>query len=127
MQKKTPYGTLSSKDAVRSFYMQVTFSKEAIEQLTPKLHDNKDRLLKLKYDTDGCGCVMSGVTAMWLVEKEDQGDVKLDTNLVPLLVEKTKMVFLDEQLTISYNETANSFMLKSPSQILNPRMSLLVK
>ena len=70
---------------------------------------------------------MSGVTAMWLVEKEDHGDVKLDTNLVPLLVEKNKMVFLDEQLTVSYNETANSFMLKSPSQILNPRMSLLVK
>ncbi|PMC39782.1 heme biosynthesis protein HemY [Bacillus sp. UMB0899] len=107
--------------------MQVTFSKEAIEQLTPKLNDNKDRQLKLKYDTDGCGCVMSGVTALWLVEQEDQGDVKLDTNLVPLLVEKTKMVFLDEQLTITYNEAAKSFMLKSPSQILNPRMSILLK
>lgn len=107
--------------------MEVTFTKEAIEQLTPKLNDNKNLLLKLKYDTDGCGCVMSGVTALWLVKEADQGDVKLDTNLVPLLVEKTKMVFLDEHLTISYNETANSFMLKSPSQILNPRMSILVK
>ncbi len=127
MQKKALYGTLGSKEAVRSFFMQVTFSKEAIEQLTPKLNDNKDRQLKLKYDTDGCGCVMSGVTALWLVEQEDQGDVKLDTNLVPLLVEKTKMVFLDEQLTITYNEAAKSFMLKSPSQILNPRMSILLK
>lgn len=107
--------------------MQVTFTKEAIEQLTPKLNENSERLLKLKYDTEGCGCVMSGVTALWLVEELDQGDIKLNTNHVPLLVEKTKMVFLDEELTISYNETAKSFMLKSPSQILNPRMSLLVK
>lgn len=107
--------------------MEVTFTKEAIEQLTPKLNENDERLLKLKYDTDGCGCVMSGVTALWLVEEQDQGDIKLETNHVPLLVEKTKMVFLDEQLTISYNEAAKSFMLKSPSQILNPRMSLLVR
>lgn len=107
--------------------MQLTFTKEAIEQLTPKLQENKNRVLKLKYDTEGCGCVMSGVTALWLVKEQDADDVKLETNEVPLFVEKTKMVFLDEKLTISFNKTANCYMLKSPSQILNPRMSLLVK
>lgn len=107
--------------------MQVLFTKEAIEQLAPKLKENQNRVLKLKYDTEGCGCVMSGVTALWLVEEQDEGDVKLETNDVSLFIEKTKMVFLDDQLTISYNSIVNCFMLKSPSQILNPRMSLLVK
>jgi uncharacterized protein YqkB len=107
--------------------MQVTFTKEAIEQITPKLVANKNRVLKLKYDTEGCGCVMSGVTVLWLVKESEEDDVKLETNAVPLFVEKTKMVFLEEQLTISFNQSANCFMLKSPSQILNPRMSLLVK
>jgi uncharacterized protein YqkB len=107
--------------------MQVMFTKEAIEQIAPKLEENNNRILKLKYDTDGCGCVMSGVTALWLVDEQDKDDVELETNDVPLFVEKTKMVFLDDQLTISFNQTANCFMLKSPSQILNPRMSLLVK
>jgi uncharacterized protein YqkB len=107
--------------------MQVTFTKEAIEQITPKLVANKNRVLKLKYDTEGCGCVMSGVTVLWLVKEPEEDDVKLETNAVPLFVEKTKMVFLEEQLTISFNQSANCFMLKSPSQILNPRMSLLVK
>jgi uncharacterized protein YqkB len=107
--------------------MQVTFTKEAIEKLTPKLEANKNRVLKLKYDTEGCGCVMSGVTVLWLIEEPEADDIKLETNAAPLFVEKTKMVFLEEQLTISYNQTANCFMLKSPSQILNPRMSLLVK
>lgn len=107
--------------------MQLTFTNEAIEQLALKLKENKERILKLKYDTEGCGCVMSGVTALWLVEQLDEDDIKLETNHVPVYVEKTKMVFLDEQLTVSFSKTANSFMLKSPSQILNPRMSLLVK
>ncbi|QGQ47116.1 iron-sulfur cluster biosynthesis family protein [Metabacillus sediminilitoris] len=107
--------------------MQVTFTKEAIEQITPKLEANKNRVLKLKYDTEGCGCVMSGVTVLWLVKEPEEDDVKLETNAVPLFVEKTKMVFLEEQITISFNQSANCFMLKSPSQILNPRMSLLVK
>jgi uncharacterized protein YqkB len=107
--------------------MQVTFTKEAIEQITPKLEANKNRVLKLKYDTEGCGCVMSGVTVLWLVTEPEEDDVKLETNAVPLFVEKTKMVFLEEQITISFNQSANCFMLKSPSQILNPRMSLLVK
>lgn len=107
--------------------MQVTFTKEAIEQLTPKLEANKNRVLKLKYDTEGCGCVMSGVTVLWLVEELEEDDIKIETNAVPMFVEKTKMVFLDEQLTITFNQSANCFMLKSPSHILNPRMSLLVK
>jgi len=107
--------------------MQVTFTDEAIQQLEPKLAENNERFLKIKYDTEGCGCVMSGVTALWLVEEQDQDDVNIETNYVPLVVERTKMVFLDDQLTVSYNESARSFMLKSPSQILNPRMSLVVK
>ncbi|MGM7721292.1 iron-sulfur cluster biosynthesis family protein [uncultured Metabacillus sp.] len=107
--------------------MKLTFTKEALEQLSPKLKENKDKVLKVKYDTEGCGCVMSGVTSLWLVDELDDDDVELATNDVPLYVEKTKMVFLDEELTITFNKTANCYMLKSPSQILNPRMSLLVK
>lgn len=107
--------------------MKITMTKEAIDHLTPVIEKNEGRYLKMKYDTEGCGCVMSGVTALWLVEKLDDDDVKIETNYVPLIVEKTKMVFLDEELTVSYNKTANCYMLKSPSQILNPRMSLLVK
>ncbi|KKI93072.1 heme biosynthesis protein HemY [Bacillus sp. SA1-12] len=107
--------------------MQVTFTKEALEQISPKLEENKNKVLKLKYDTEGCGCVMSGVTSLWLVDEQDADDIKIETNEIPLFVERTKMVFLDEELTVSFNKTANCFMLKSPSQILNPRMSLLVK
>ncbi len=107
--------------------MHIQFTTEAIGKLQEKLKENQSRYVKLKYDTDGCGCVMSGVTALWLVEEVESDDVKVETNDIPLYVERTKMVFLDEELTISFNASANCYMLKSPSQILNPRMSLLVK
>ncbi|MFC0271482.1 iron-sulfur cluster biosynthesis family protein [Metabacillus herbersteinensis] len=107
--------------------MNITFTEEAIVKIEGKFENKTTHHLKLKYDTDGCGCVVSGVPALWIVTEKDEDDELIETNYVPVLVEKSKMVFLDEQLKISFNESANSFMLSSPAQILNPRMSLLVK
>ncbi|MFD1777226.1 MULTISPECIES: iron-sulfur cluster biosynthesis family protein [Fredinandcohnia] len=104
--------------------MNVTFSERAIEKLNSQIK-NKDNKLKLKYETEGCGCVMSGVTALWLVDSGDEDDLILETNYQPLLVEKSKMVFLDENMTVDFIETANCFMLKSPNEILNPRLRLV--
>ncbi|MEH7388560.1 iron-sulfur cluster biosynthesis family protein [Bacillus sp. JJ1521] len=104
--------------------MNVTFTERAIEKLNTQIK-NKDKKLKLKYETEGCGCVMSGVTALWLVDSGDEDDLTLETNYQPLLVEKSKMVFLDEKMTVDFVETANCYMLKSPNEILNPRLRLV--
>ncbi|RFB17069.1 iron-sulfur cluster biosynthesis family protein [Bacillus sp. HNG] len=104
--------------------MNVTFSERAIEKLNTQIK-NKDKKLKLKYETEGCGCVVSGVTALWLVDFEDDDDLVFETNYQPLLVEKSKMVFLDENMTIDFLEQANCYMLKSPNEILNPRLRLV--
>ncbi|CAG9621563.1 iron-sulfur cluster biosynthesis family protein [Sutcliffiella rhizosphaerae] len=106
--------------------MKVTFTEKAIEKIKVKLDANHGKWLKLKYDTDGCGCVVSGVSALWVTPEKDDDDVALNTNIGPLLMEKSKLVFFDEDMTVDFVESANSFMLKCPSQILNPRMSLLV-
>ena len=104
--------------------MNVTFTERAIEKLNKQIK-NKDKKLKLKYETEGCGCVMSGVTALWLVDSGDEDDLTLDTNYQLLLVEKSKMVFLDENMTVDFIESANCYMLKSPNEILNPRLRLV--
>lgn len=104
--------------------MNVTFTERAIEKLNTQIK-NKDKKLKLKYETEGCGCVMSGVTALWLVDYGDEDDLILETNYQPLLVEKSKMVFLDEKMTVDFIESANCYMLKSPNEILNPRLRLV--
>ncbi|WP_078413675.1 iron-sulfur cluster biosynthesis family protein [Priestia abyssalis] len=107
--------------------MNITFTDKAMEKIQLKLSDSKGKQLKLKYDTEGCGCVVSGVSALWIVSEREEDDINISTNFQPLLMEKTKQVFFDEEMTIDFVKSANSFMLKSPNQILNPRMSLVDK
>jgi uncharacterized protein YqkB len=104
--------------------VNITFTDKAIKQLTPIL-TQAGRMLKLKYDTDGCGCLVDGVIALWLVDEADDDDIAVETNFVPVLVEKSRLVFYDEVMTIDVVEGTSSFLLKSPGQILNPRMPLI--
>jgi uncharacterized protein YqkB len=104
--------------------VNITFTEKAIQQLTPILTQSK-RMLKLKYDTDGCGCLVDGVIALWLVDEADDDDIAVETNFVPVLVEKSRLIFYDDVMTIDVVEGKNCFQLKSPGQILNPRMSLI--
>ncbi|MBM7621092.1 uncharacterized protein YqkB [Bacillus tianshenii] len=106
--------------------MKVTFTERAAERVKAKLENQEGKWLKLKYDTDGCGCVVSGVSALWITPEKEDDDVALETNIGPLLMEKSKLLFFDEDMTVDFVESANTYMLKCPSQILNPRMSLLV-
>jgi uncharacterized protein YqkB len=105
--------------------MNITFTDRAAEKIQTKLAKTSGAMLKLKYDTDGCGCVVSGVPTLWVVSEKEEGDIEISTNFQPILIEKTKQVFFDEEMTIDFVEAANCFMLKSPGQILNPRMSLV--
>ncbi|MTH52286.1 iron-sulfur cluster biosynthesis family protein [Bacillus mangrovi] len=107
--------------------MKFTFTQRAIDRIAPVLDGHPDAHLKLKYDTEGCGCVVSGVAALWIVRETEEDDIEVNTNYKPVLLEKTKLVFLDEEMTVDFLESANTFALKSPSQMLNPRMSLTVK
>lgn len=107
--------------------MNITFTERGMNKLSKTLREHEGSYVKIKYDTEGCGCVVSGVTVLWIVKQIDKEDVRVETNFVPVYVEKSKMVFLDEEMKIDFNETANTYMLISPQQILNPRMSCIVK
>ncbi|OXS77541.1 iron-sulfur cluster biosynthesis family protein [Domibacillus enclensis] len=103
--------------------MNITITPAAAE----KIHALKNRengLLKLKWDTEGNGCVLNGVPTLWYVDEADADhDVLLETNDMSILVEKPKMVFYDEEVKIDYSREAGMFQLKSPNQILNGRMA----
>ncbi|KON87146.1 heme biosynthesis protein HemY [Sporosarcina globispora] len=106
--------------------MEIALTELAAEKLSKRIA-GKDGFLKLKYDIDGCGCVVSGVTALWLVNELDEDDREIKTNAGSIYVEKSKEVFLDDDLTIDFSEKANCYQLKSPNQYLNPRMSFIDK
>ncbi|MBS2770146.1 iron-sulfur cluster biosynthesis family protein [Anoxybacillus rupiensis] len=104
--------------------MNILWTDEAIAALAP-IVAKTGRRLKLKYDTDGCGCAVNGVPTLWLVDRADKDDIVVETNFVPVLLEKSRLVFYDETMTIDVVKGSGCFQLKSPNQILNPRMSLL--
>jgi uncharacterized protein YqkB len=107
-------------------HMKIQLTDEAAEKINDKIAGQKG-FLKLKYDIEGCGCVVSGIPTLWYVTKPDEiEDVTVETNSLPILVEKSKTVFLDEELKIDFSSNSNTFQLKSPGQILNGRMNFIL-
>jgi uncharacterized protein YqkB len=108
------------------YNMEIILTAAAAEKIKDRT-SGRDGYLKLKYDTDGCGCAVNGVIALWFVPEIEDHDMAIETNDRPIYVEKAKIVFFDEHMKIDFSKETNSFQLKSPSEILNGRMSLIVK
>jgi uncharacterized protein YqkB len=106
--------------------LEITITADAAKKINERI-DGRDGYLKLKYDTDGCGCAVNGVVALWFIPKLDTDDVAIETNDRTVYAEKSKMVFFDEQMKIDFSQASNCFQLKSPQQILNGHMSLIIK
>lgn len=104
--------------------MNLTFTDKAIEKLNQNPMVRKKQL-KLKYDIEGCGCVNDGVPILWLVNKLDSDDFTLETNYLPIVMEKSKLVFFDEDMTIDVVEGKSCLQLRSPNQIINPRLMVV--
>lgn len=104
--------------------MEIRVTERAAQKIAERLQ-HREGYLKLKYDTEGCGCVVSGVAALWIVSDLDDDDMEVETAAGSIYVEKSKLVFLDENMIIDFSDQANCFQLKSPNQYLNPRMSLI--
>jgi uncharacterized protein YqkB len=103
--------------------VNIIFTEKAKNQLKNTLSPNIK--LKLIYDTEDCGCVVNGVTALAVVEAVDKGDVEIQTNHAPVWMEKSKQVFFDEEMTIDFLPAYNCYQLRSSGQILNPRMRVV--
>ncbi|MBS4217235.1 iron-sulfur cluster biosynthesis family protein [Bacillus sp. FJAT-49711] len=104
--------------------MKISISEEAARQIKRKM-DGKEMILKLKYETDGCGCAVSGVPTLHLIHKQDlnKEDMLIKTDTIDIYIEKSKTIFFDEEMKIDYSQESQIFRLTSPGQILNGRMS----
>lgn len=96
--------------------MNVQFSSSALEKLLPYVADGTKQL-KLLHDTEGCGCVLSGVPAMQLIESPSVDDALLQEIPLRLWHEPRHAVFFEPSLRIDYNTSTDSFSLKSDNQI----------
>ncbi|WHY75963.1 iron-sulfur cluster biosynthesis family protein [Neobacillus sp. WH10] len=106
--------------------MEIIITEAATKKINART-DGREGYLKLKYDTDGCGCAVNGIVALWFVPELDDNDISIETNDRTVYLEKSKIIFFDEQMKIDFSEVTNCFQLISPQQMLNGHMSLIIK
>ncbi|WP_187254476.1 iron-sulfur cluster biosynthesis family protein [Alkalicoccus halolimnae] len=108
--------------------MQVEITERAVEELQMRKILKEGSVLFISHETEGLGCVVNGVSDLVAVQKSSLPPtaVFLDTKPESWSVAIDKKVdwIYDESLKIDFNDTASSFQLKSPNQMLNPRMTL---
>lgn len=104
--------------------MHISFTPAAVEALTPYLADGAKQL-KLLYDTEGCGCVVSGIPTLQLIGQGGPDDRLAEGDPLPFWYEPRHEVFFEPMLRIDYHAANNAFSLKSDSQIYTLDLRLL--
>lgn len=113
--------------------MEFHLTQTASLQLHTQLKDDHSCMLKLVYDADGCGCIMSGVSALWLIQASEPDVIEAaltegsDPSPLPIVHDRRHEVFFEEQLTLDYNPSKKSYILKSKSQIYNNQIKIVDK
>jgi len=95
--------------------MRITFTSAAVDILQPYLQSDKH--LKFLHDTEGCGCVVSGVPALTLITAPSVDDSPGEADPLPFYYEPRHKVYYEDQMTVDYNPQRNAFSLKSEGQI----------
>lgn len=103
--------------------MRIHFTASAVAKLQPELETGK--LLKLLYDTEGCGCVVSGVPALQLLDELGEHDAQGDGDPLPFLHEPRFDVFFEPELKVDYDADRGQFALKSDNQIYTNKLRLV--
>lgn len=97
--------------------MQVDVTPEAAQQLKAEIGDGG--LFQLIYDSEGCGCAVSGVPALWKIgNAPDDAVVAVRlSNSVEIIYEPRHEVFFEDRLKLDYVPERRAFKLSSDSQI----------
>ncbi|MBD2847625.1 iron-sulfur cluster biosynthesis family protein [Paenibacillus sp. IB182496] len=103
--------------------MHMTFTPAALARLAPML-ETSGKQLKLLHDTEGCGCVMSGVPALQLIPGPGPDDRAGESETLPFLFEPRHAIFFEPRLTVDYTADSDRFTLKSTQQIYTNRLQI---
>ncbi|MCU6708228.1 iron-sulfur cluster biosynthesis family protein [Paenibacillus sp. J5C_2022] len=104
--------------------MIITFTDSAVRKLAPYLEEDAIKL-KFLHDTEGCGCVVSGVPALQLVVEPSQHDSEGEGRPLPFLYERRHEVFYEPSMRIDYDAARDTFSLKSDNQIYTTSMRFM--
>ncbi len=101
--------------------MEIKWTDNALLHMKGQVTD-KEQYISLKYDVEGCGCIVSGVWHLYITDEHSPDELEWRTNAYPVYINQNHTIFLDEEIIIDYSDQANTFQLKSPNQMLSPNM-----
>lgn len=107
--------------------MQISFTETAVKEIAKVWGAEHQGMLKLAFDTEGCGCAVNGVPTLWLVDQAEKQDLRMEGSPYEVLMDKKHEVYFEERMTVDYIPEGLRFVLKSSGQIYNAHMSLIDK
>ncbi|MFD2617711.1 iron-sulfur cluster biosynthesis family protein [Terrilactibacillus laevilacticus] len=106
--------------------MHITWTEQAQNKIHEIIKQHPNGHFVLNYDREGCGCSDDGIYTLGFTDEPIQNEVQIDTNSVPIYVMSYNQVYLDNEMTIDYDEKTKNFDLKSLNQIMNQAMSCVI-
>ncbi|WP_347862806.1 iron-sulfur cluster biosynthesis family protein [Salimicrobium sp. PL1-032A] len=101
--------------------MHIEFTEEAKEKFRIILNESGTSMLRLAYDTEGCGCGVNGVPMIYVEDESKTSDVPVENDFVPVVVDSEQRLFLYESMKVEVVKGA--FRFKGSGGILNPVIS----
>ncbi|MGM9927446.1 MAG: iron-sulfur cluster biosynthesis family protein [Bacillus sp. (in: firmicutes)] len=101
--------------------MRIEWDEMAIQQLE-SLKKGKAGFVKLIYDSEDCGCGDDGVSTLWYISEPEGNEIEIETNIGRMLVDKDKVVYLDDEMKIAWVPEYNCFRLTTKKGIITPFM-----
>ncbi|WP_158630060.1 iron-sulfur cluster biosynthesis family protein [Cohnella sp. AR92] len=103
--------------------MIIEWSEAAVAALRARTGDSNS-VWKLVSDSEGCGCAMNGVPALWQVDAPEKDDLQAVSVPIPLWYEPRHAIFFEERMRITYDERLRAFALASDGQIYTNRLAV---
>lgn len=104
--------------------MTITFTPAAADKLNAYLSDSSLQL-KFVHDTEGCGCVVSGVPALQLIRENGPDDRLAHGEPFDFWYEPRHEIYYEPQMKVGYDPASGSFSLTSDNQIYSMNVRLI--
>ena len=105
--------------------MELQMTDAAIEAINVIWHGSG--LIRLSYDTDGCGCAVNGVPSIWIIDQPSPFDEQVASNApFPVVIDHHQAIFFEEHLFLDIVGVGN-YRLSSKQQIYSTHVSCVDK
>ncbi|MGR9049462.1 iron-sulfur cluster biosynthesis family protein [Halobacillus faecis] len=97
--------------------MKLRITDEAKQQLE-QIQDPERPIIRLFYDTEGCGCGVNGLPTIRLEKEERSTDRKVENDDYDVIIDDQQATFFKKDMKLDFMR--GTFRLSSPDGILNP-------